>query len=365
MSRGPLILAGGGTGGHLFPGLAVAEEWRRRYPASSVVVVGTGKAVERRAVAASACELRLISARPLRGRSLRDQFLSLASLPVALGQSALMLRQLRPSVVVGLGGYASGPVVLAAARMGIPTAIMEQNSVPGSTNRLLARLRAVDRAYLTFESSGSFFSPSVVRVLGNPVRDAVVEVHAASLPLERPAVLVLGGSQGARRLNLSLPDALAKAGAKERGLRITHQSGDAMAEAVRRRYDELDLPATVEPFIEDMAEAYSTATLIVCRAGATTLAELGVVGRPAVLVPFPFAIDDHQRKNAEELERAGAAVVVRDVDATPERLGPLLVELLDDPERLRGMSERSVSTGVVDATEKVVTDLEELIGVQG
>jgi len=202
-------------------------------------------------------------------------------------------------------------------------------------------------------------------VLGNPVRDAVIEAHGTPLQLERPRVLVLGGSQGARRLNLSMPDALASADARGRGLRITHQSGDAMAEAVRRRYDELDLQATVEPFIDDMAEAYRAATLIVCRAGATTLAELGVVGRPAVLVPFPFAIDDHQRKNAEELERAGAALVVSDDEATAERLGALLGELLDDRQRLREMSERSLSTGVVDATEKVVTDLEELIGVQG
>ena len=365
MRRGPLMLAGGGTGGHLFPGLAVAEEWRRRHPERSVIVVGTGKAVERRVVASSSCELRLISARPLRGRNLRDQLLSLAALPLALGQSAIMLARTRPAAVVGLGGYASGPMVLAASGMRIPTAVMEQNSVPGSTNRLLSRLRAVDRAYLTFPSSARFFSPRVARVLGNPVRDAVIEAHGTPLQLERPRVLVLGGSQGARRLNLSMPDALASADARGRGLRITHQSGDAMAEAVRRRYDELDLQATVEPFIDDMAEAYRAATLIVCRAGATTLAELGVVGRPAVLVPFPFAIDDHQRKTAEELERAGAALVVSDDEATAERLGALLGELLDDRQRLREMSERSLSTGVVDATEKVVTDLEELIGVQG
>lgn len=364
MSRGLLMLAGGGTGGHLYPGLAVAEVWRRRARERSVLVIGTGKAVELRAVPAAGCELRLIAARPLKGRTSGEQALSLASVPLSMAQAASMLVRLRPSVVVGLGGYASGPVVLAASALRFPVAVMEQNAVPGFTNRLLSRMGALDRAYLTYPSSRRYFSPATARVLGNPVRGAVLEARSAPLPLDRPSVLVLGGSQGAQRLNHALPDALALAGAAERGLNIMHGSGDAMVEAVRKRYDELGLKARVEPFIEDMATAYREATLVVSRAGATTLAELGVVGRPAVLVPFPFAVDDHQRKNAEELERAGAAVVVRDERATAEELAPLLAELLGDPGRLTRMAAASAETGRPEAAERVVDDLEELIGVQ-
>ena len=359
-----LMLAGGGTGGHLFPGLAVAEEWRRRHPGSAVAVVGTGRAVERRAVPAAGCELLFISARPLRGRNLGDQVLSIAALPLALVQAVELLRRFRPTAVVGLGGYASGPVVLAAAALRIPTAVMEQNTVPGSTNRLLSRLRAIDRAYLTYASSGRYFPARVVRVTGNPVRGSVLAARGAPLALDPPHVLVLGGSQGAQRLDLAVPEALARAGAGRRGLVITHQTAEARAESVRRAYDQLGLAAQVEPFIEDMAGAFRAATLVVCRAGATTLAELGVVGRPAVLVPFPHAIDDHQRRNAEELERAGAAVVVRDEHATPETLAPRIAALLDDPDTLRQMAARAAATGAVDASLRVVSDLEELTRVQ-
>lgn len=358
-----LILAGGGTGGHLFPGLAVADEFVRRDPSRRVVVVGTGRAVERRAVATAGYELRLLAARPLRGRNARDQLLSLAAIPVALLQSAGLILRLRPAAVVGLGGYASGPMVLSAAAARVPTAVMEQNSIPGSTNKILDRLGVLDRAYLTFESSARFFRKRAVRIVGNPVRDEVIAVRGEPLDVSRKRVLVVGGSQGAQSLNMSLPEAFAQCGVE--GVEITHQCGDAMAEGVRRHYDELGIHATVVPFIDDMATAYRDASLVVCRAGATTLTELAVVGRPSVLIPFPHAIDDHQRKNAEELERAGASVVVLDEAATPERLASLLDELLDgDGERLGAMAEAARGLGRVDATERVVDDLEELISVR-
>lgn len=361
-----LILAGGGTGGHLFPGLAVADEFVRRDPSRRVVVIGTGRAVERRAVAATPYQLRQLVARPLRGQGAADKARSLASIPLATAQAALMLAQLRPAAVVGLGGYASGPVVVAAAAGRVPTAIMEQNALPGSTNRVLGRLRAVRRAYLTFESTGRFFNPRAVRVLGNPVRRPVIEVAGSALPRAPRSVLVLGGSQGAQRLNLSVPEALAQIDTAGLGLRIVHQTGDAMAEGVRRRYDALGMPATVMAFIDDMATAYREASLVIGRAGATTLAELAVVGRPAVLVPYPFAIDDHQRKNAEELERAGAAVVVADHDATPERLAQVLAGLLarDADSKIEAMAAAAMRLGRPDAAERVVDDLEELIGVR-
>jgi len=360
-----MILAGGGTGGHLFPGIAVANEFVRRDPSRQVVVVGTGRAVERRAVADTGYQLRLLAARPLRGVDVKDQALSLAAIPIALAQSAALMAQLRPSIVVGLGGYASGPVVMAAAGVRIPTALMEQNAVPGSTNRLLGAMRLVRRAYLSFETSCRYFTPGSARVLGNPVRRALVDVGGSPLPKKPRSVLVLGGSQGAQRLNIYVPEALAQAGAAERDIDVVHQSGDAMAEAVRRRYDDLGIHATVAPFIDDMEAAYRRASLVVSRAGATTLAELAVVGRPSILIPYPFAIDDHQRKNSMELERAGAAVVVSDHSATSERLSPILRELLiDDDAKLEVMGRAAATLGRPDATERVVDDLEELIGVR-
>lgn len=363
MSGEVLVLAGGGTGGHLFPGLAVAEEFRRREPSRRVALIGTGRPVERRAAVAAGLELRTIAARPLRGRDALDRAKSLGSLPLAAIQSVAILRSLRPSAVVGLGGYASGPVVLAAALGSVPTAVMEQNSVPGSTNRLLARLRAVRRAYVSFPSSGRLFPEGLARPLGNPVRSEIRAARGAPLP-PSPSVLVLGGSQGARRLNLAVPDALAAVAETVPALGVVHQTGDVMAEAVRRRYDEIGLHARVEPFIDDMAEAYREASIVICRAGATTVAELGVVGRPAILVPFPFAIDDHQRLNAEELARAGAGLVVADDEASSERLAELATELLGDAGRLETMAAAAASVGRPDAAERVVDDLEELIRVQ-
>ncbi len=362
-----LMLAGGGTGGHLFPGLAVADEFIRRDTRRQVVVVGTGRPVERRAVARTPYELRLLSVRPLRGRTVSEQVLSLLSIPLAVAQSAALIAQLRPTVVLGLGGYVSGPLVLASALVRIPTAVMEQNSVPGSTNRILGRLRLIRRAYLTFDISRRHFASEASRVFGNPVRADLVDVREQPISFDPPSVLVLGGSQGAQRLNHSVPDALAEAGVGDckTGVKVLHQTGDAMAEAVRRRYDELGLNAEVHSFIDDMAGAYRAATLVIGRAGATTLAELGVVGRPAILVPYPFAIDDHQRKNAEELERAGAAKIVLDRDATPEGLAPLVRQLLiDEPSQLQEMAEAAVALGRPDASAQVVDDLEELIGVR-
>ena len=230
MKEEVLVLAGGGTGGHLFPGLAVAEAFAGRRPERRVVFVGTGRPLERRAVSAAGFELRVVSARPLRGKNLKEQGLSLVSLPYALGQAALLLRELRPVAVVGLGGYAAGPVVMAAAGAGIPTAIMEQNALPGSTNRWLGRLRCVRRAYLSFGASRRFFAPEAVRVWGNPVRSVLAQVAGAPVPLDPLALLVLGGSQGAQRLNLSVPDALARLPGAA-GLRVVHQTGDAMVEA--------------------------------------------------------------------------------------------------------------------------------------
>jgi UDP-N-acetylglucosamine--N-acetylmuramyl-(pentapeptide) pyrophosphoryl-undecaprenol N-acetylglucosamine transferase len=341
----------------------VAEEFCRRQAGRRAVFLGTGRAVEQRAVASSGHELRSVSAQPLRGTSLARRAASIAVLPFALGEAARILVELEPAAVVGLGGYASGPVVLAAALLRIPAVVMEQNSVPGSTNRILAQLRCIQRAYVAFSSSERFFPGGTARRYGNPVRASIRGARGAPPP-EGRGVLVLGGSQGARTLNRAAPEALAAVSSRLGPILIVHQTGTAMEDEVRRSYAELGIEATVSAFIDDMAAAYRAVSLVLCRAGATTVAELAVVGRPAVFVPFPFAIDDHQTRNAKEREEAGAAIVVPDAEATPAVLADAVEQILGAPSRLAAMAASSLSGGAPDAAARVVADLEELISTR-
>ncbi|MFO0681551.1 MAG: undecaprenyldiphospho-muramoylpentapeptide beta-N-acetylglucosaminyltransferase [Sandaracinus sp.] len=363
-----VLIAGGGTGGHLFPGLAVVEELRRRVASSGasleVTFVGTAKGIEARVLPPAKEKLELLEVTPLKGRSAGELLASLMRLPRAYARCVSILRAARPDVVIGVGGYASGPMLVAARSMGIPTALLEQNAYVGMTNRLLAPI--VGRAYVTFEETRAVFGDKA-RVVGNPVRRAFVD--AARIALADPAgfeararkVLVVGGSQGAQHMNEVIPGALARtAGAS--GLEVVHQTGAAMLDAVRARYAELGVRAEVVPFIEDMARAYAGAQLVIARAGATTLAEICAIGRPAVLVPYPHAADDHQTKNAEALERAGAAVMVRDAELEETKLGETLSGLLADDGRRAAMARAAREHGRPEAAASIVDDLLSWLG---
>lgn len=336
-----VLIAGGGTGGHLYPGIAVAREIVRRDPSGVVTFAGTKGGVESRVVPREGFELDLIRSGGLKGKSLASLGRGIGLLPLSALDAWRVVRGRAPDLVVGLGGYSSGPIVLVAAAHGIPTLLLEQNAVPGLTNRLLARV--VRAAAVTYESTLGFFG-SKGFVSGNPVRPEFFEVGAAAArrggmtPGRPPSVLVFGGSQGAHAINMAMVEAAPALAAATIGLRVTHQTGERDLELVREAYRKAALEARVEPFLHRMAQEMAEADVILCRAGATTLAEIAAAARPAILVPLPTATDDHQRKNAEVLEREGAAEVVAQHTLTGTLLAGRILGLAADPERRARMA---------------------------
>jgi UDP-N-acetylglucosamine--N-acetylmuramyl-(pentapeptide) pyrophosphoryl-undecaprenol N-acetylglucosamine transferase len=355
-----VIVAGGGTGGHLFPGIAVVEELRRRLPDIEITFVGTAKGIEARVLPARGERLELIEVSPLKGRSASQLMRSLIMLPAACSRAFGLIGSLEPDLVIGVGGYASGPMLLAAAARGVPTAILEQNAHVGLTNRLLAPIAG--RAYVAWSEAVEQIGRSA-KLLGNPVRRAFVDAARAALAdpdgfeARSRRIFVLGGSQGAKILNETVPDALGGLDLRARGIEVLHQSGGAMRDAVAARYRELGIDAEVVEFVDDMAKTYASASLVIARAGATTLAELCAIGRPSILVPYKHAADDHQARNAEALERAGAAIAIRESALTPESLRESVRALLTDPARRTRMAEAARTHGRPDAAAAIVDDL--------
>ncbi len=356
-SSGPtrLLIAGGGTGGHLFPGVAIAEELRARTPEAEITFVGTSRGIEARVLPELGWPLELISVSGLKTVGLFGALRGLLRLPRALWQARRLLRRLRPQAVVGVGGYASGPVVLMAKLAGIPTAICEQNSIPGLTNKILGKL--VRKVFLSFEESRRFFAADKVVMSGNPVRRQLAAALLAAQPAaeERPpCVLVCGGSLGAVAVNQLAAEALS-ALAKQRPLRIVHQTGATGYDDTVARYRAADVAAECSAFIKDMASVYRQADLIIARAGATTVAELAIAGKPAIFIPYPFAADNHQEINAKEMAEAGAALRFRQAELTADKLGQAVAPLLDDAGRraemsaaMRALAKPQAAAAVVD-----------------
>jgi len=352
-----LIIAGGGTGGHLYPGIAVAEQVKQA--GGEVLFVGTTRGIEARVVPAAGYPLELLEVSGLKRMGLVKTLQGLGRVPVALGRSLSIVRKWKPDVVLGVGGYASGPMVLAAALAGYPTAIQEQNSVPGFTNRTLGKFaRAV---FIAFEAARRYFPAKKVSLVGNPVRRKFVESAQGQGGEASASVLVVGGSQGARAVNELVIGAAEILAARGTLPPLLHQAGAADAERCLERYRALGLAerVLVRPFIEDMAGALAGAGLVVGRAGALTLAELAIVGRPAILIPLPTAADDHQSKNAAEFQQAGAAVVVEQKGATGATLAELLQSLLRDGPRREAMARamRSLAkpTAAADVVERLTS----------
>jgi len=356
-----VVIAGGGTGGHLFPGIAVLEELRRRVPNLEVLFVGTERGIEAKVVPEMGEQLLCLKVRPLKGRTPWELVRSLSLLPSAFLQAVRGLRAFRPDVVIGVGGYASGPALAAARMLGMPTCLLEQNAHVGLTNRILAKV--VSRAYLSFASTASAFARHKVRLVGNPVRRAFVSLSQAALvdpegfEARARKIFVVGGSQGSRALNQMVPAALSDAGVADSQFEIVHQTGRAMTAEVEATYVGLGINATVTPFIEDMAQAYSSAALVICRAGATTVAEICAVGRASILIPYPHAADDHQARNAQALEREGAALCVLEADLEPAGLSEAILKLLQDSTGRQAMAEAARGMGRPDAAAAIVDDL--------
>ncbi len=353
-----VLFAGGGTGGHLFPGIAVATELQRRRPEIDVVFVGAGKAVERRAVASAGFALERIRTRGLVGQSAASLLRGLALLPLSMLDAAALLRRRSPGLVVGLGGYSSGPIVLWAALRGLPTLLLEQNTVPGVTNRILARF--VRGAAVSSPAALPHF-PRVGFVSGNPVRAGFFDAPAPERSPQHVQVLVIGGSQGAHAINAAMVAAAAVLAAAPRPLRVTHQAGERDVAFVREGYRTAGLPARVEAFIEDMDREMAAADLVVCRAGATTLAELAAAGRPAILVPFPQATHDHQRHNAAAVAEAGGAHVIDERELSGRTLGDCVTALAADDERRAALAEASRRLARPAAARAIVDRIERLL----
>ena len=332
-----ILIAGGGTGGHLFPALAIAEALQALAPECQIRFAGSRHGIEHTAVPARGYPLYRIPVRGLYGVSWARRLRVLALLPAAFVQCAAILLWWRPRLVIGVGGYASGPMLATALLLRKTCVIQEQNAYPGLTNRLLGR--RVRAAFTAVEDTQGFFRRAIVT--GNPVRRAILDVRDLP-PLERdpPLVLVVGGSQGAHVLNQAMSAALPRLRDWGRPLRILHQTGQREWEAVRAAHQAETggaLEAEARPFIEDMADAYRRARLVVSRAGASAVSEIAAVRRASLLVPIPGASGDHQRRNALRLADAGAAVLIEQADLTGDRLAGEIIALLDDPARLDAM----------------------------
>lgn len=350
-----VLIAGGGTGGHVFPMIAVAEALRAEEQGVEVVFVGTGRGIETRVVPEAGGRLELLDVLPLRGHGLtgfaKGALRAATVLPRALG----LVKRLAPDVVFSVGGYAAGPVTLAARALGVPVTLLEPNAVWGFTNKLLKPL--VHRVYGGFPETVAGLGPRALWT-GVPLRRRFEPVPPAE-GVSAVRVLVMGGSQGALALNEAVPRALAKRRDAVR-LQIVHQAGRDKHAAARALYAELGLEAEVVPFIDDVAGALARADVVIERSGAGSLAELTAIGRPGLLVPYPFAADDHQRHNAESLARDGAAVCVPQAEATAERLASELAPLLKDGVARVAMATRARERGRPDAAKTIAKDLLEL-----
>lgn len=355
-----VLVAGGGTGGHVFPGIALAEEVVTRHPKNDVVFVGTARGLEASVVPIAGYPIELIDVRGLKGKGIGSVLSGLFRLPRAFVQSWRVLRRWKPDVVVGVGGYASGPVVLAARLMGIPTAVQEQNAVAGLTNRLLGRV--VDAAFTAFPEAERHFPARKVQQLGNPIRRALLDnyMRPVSKRDERLRLLVFGGSQGAHGLNMRVVEALPFLADLRDRLHFVHQTGARDREQVEKGYAGVGFAPDVREFIVDMSAAYAGSDLVVCRAGATTLAELTVCKKPSILIPFPAAADNHQVVNAQSLVDAGAAVMIEERDLTGELLASEIRRVLLDPATRERMSRAAGLQGRPQAASEIADVLTQL-----
>ena len=360
-TAGRLLIAGGGTGGHLFPGIAIAREFMARNAQNAVLFVSTGNPFERKTLSHAGFALEAVSVAGIKGRGIWQKLKSLALIPLGIVQSVGIIRNFKPDLVLGVGSYAAGPVVLTAWMTGIPVVLHEQNILPGITNRTLARFAR--RIYVSFENTAGRFDTAKVRLTGNPVRPEIMQPPAAEdrenngRPEQVPVlnILVAGGSQGAHAINMAIVAALRLIRQKER-LKVVHQTGAADEDHVRAAYAAQGVNAVVAAFFDDMDSRYRQADLIICRAGATTVAEITAVGKAALFIPFPFAADDHQRLNAEALAAQGAAEMIEEKHLTAADLAERIDRFANDRTALDRMAYQARKHGRPEAARLIVDD---------
>ncbi len=359
------IIAGGGTGGHIYPGIAIANEIKKRNSGSEILFVGTASGLETKIIPQHGMNLKLIEASGIKGKSLMDLVKSISKIPVGFFQAMKIIFSFRPDIVIGAGGYASGPTVFCAAFLRLPTIILEQNYYPGLTNRILSKF--VERVGVNFESSTQFFNKKKVVITGNPVRRDISmgsreeAIRQWGMKENSFTLLVFGGSQGARRINQCVVQSLPLLEKYSDLLQIIHQTGKSDFEFVREGYSRSGIRNHVTPYIEDMKNAYAIADLVVCRAGAITLSELSECGKASILIPFPYATNNHQELNARVFADDGAAVMISDKELNGEVLSEKIISLITGRERINELSAKSRKFSRGDSAAALVNICEEMI----
>ncbi|MGD8763353.1 MAG: undecaprenyldiphospho-muramoylpentapeptide beta-N-acetylglucosaminyltransferase [Desulfobacteraceae bacterium] len=361
-----IVMAGGGTGGHLFPGVAIAQEFMARNSQNEIVFVSTGNQLEQRILAKMNFALERVTVEGIKGRGLWNQTKSICKLPRGIYQAIRILRRFQPDLVVGLGSYSAGPVVLAARLMGVKIVLHEQNILPGITNRMLARF--ADMIFVSFEDTKAHLASTRSKLTGNPVRQAILNRSRQLISEDRfeagqkPfTILILGGSQGAHRINITMVEALDHLHQTD-GLYIFHQTGAADEKMVQDAYGRHNVASTVQSFFDDMAPLYQKADLIICRAGATTVAEITTIGKGVIFIPFPYAADDHQTLNAASLTKKGAAEMILEKDLTAKILGEKIEYYALHPDALCEMARKAEESGNPNAARDIVDCCYRLLG---
>ncbi len=357
-----LVITGGGTGGHLFPGIAIAREWSRAVKDADVLFVVGHRRIETEIISRYGYKTACIDIEGIKGRGL-NAVNALLKLPVSILQSVRILRSVSPDVVIGMGGYSSGPVCLSAKMMGIPAAIHEQNSYPGVTNRMLARF--VDIVFLSFRDSARYLKSGSYLLVGTPVRDEIVKYRKNQPGVKKDAftILVIGGSQGARVLNIEFANALTLLRGMGRDVNVIHQTGQMDYERCQMDYETRGIKVDLSPFITDMASAYNAADLVISRAGASSIFELAALHKPSVLIPYPYAANQHQMANAMSLSRIGGAEVIDQHDLSGSGLARVIIKYMDNPRLLEKMGQRAGKMARTDAAGQIVNSLKQICSI--
>jgi UDP-N-acetylglucosamine--N-acetylmuramyl-(pentapeptide) pyrophosphoryl-undecaprenol N-acetylglucosamine transferase len=350
------VIAGGGTGGHLFPGMAIAEAFVERERGNEVLFIGTARGIEARVLPGGRFPLRTIKVKPIQGKSLLEKGKAIWSLPMAISEAYSILKEFQPQLVLGVGGYASGPTLLAAFFLGMKRAIQEQNVMPGMTNRILKWFS--QQIFVSFEEAKKYFPDKKTIVTGNPIRKeffaSLKEGKREIKKRDRFTLLIFGGSAGAHRINQAMMGALDQLQGIKSSLKIIHQTGKEDLDFVSKEYREKGFDALVKPFIEDIATYYQISDLVICRSGASTVAELAVCGKAALLIPYPYAAHNHQFINAKKLVDLGAARMILDQELNGEMIAQTILHLYDHPEERVRMEEAIQRLGKPRAAEEIV-----------
>lgn len=353
-----IVIAGGGTGGHVFPALAVAAALKRIFAEAKITFVGTVRGIESKIIPKEGFDIRFIRSEGLVGKNILDTAKSVVKIPLSVMDSCSILRKLKPELVLGVGGYSSGSVICCAKLMGIPTIIHEQNTLPGLTNRILGKF--VDTVAVTYHESTKYFPQAKTYLTGNPVREGILKgdrergCKTFGLDQDKFTIFVFGGSRGASHINNAMGEALDHLEPYRDRIQFLHQTGERDFDPMKEIYHSRGFKGTVLPFAYEMADAYAVADLIISRAGATTLAELTACGKAAILVPYPFAAGNHQEINAKKLWDIGAAQMILDRDLNGRALSDMIRYLIEDPEAIAEMERISKSLGSREATGRVI-----------